>query len=94
MKIKSLGLKISLLVFLFIAIIVVILVYEVSTQTDALVEDLVSTQAATTNNILSQTIENLKAEALNTATIIARSPAVIAAIGNEISCPIKSTEKD
>jgi len=91
MKIKSLGLKISIIVALIIAIIVVVLVYIVSTQTDALVEDLVSTQAATTNNILAQSIDNLQADALKTSTIISRSPAVIRAVESGNADEIRSS---
>jgi len=80
MKIKSLGLKISLLVAVMIAAIVVSLILIVKTETDLMIDNLVSTQAATSNNILAQSIENLQAEAYSTATIISRSPAVIAAI--------------
>ena len=80
MSIKSLGLKISILVALVIAALVVTISLIVQTETDSLIDSLVSTQAATANNILVQSIDNLKAEAFNTARIISRSYTVIDAI--------------
>jgi len=80
MGIKSLGLKISLLVAVMVAIIIILTVFIVSTQTDALIEDLVGTQAETSNNILVQYIQTLQDDALKTANIISRSPAVISAL--------------
>ncbi|MCL2663772.1 MAG: methyl-accepting chemotaxis protein [Oscillospiraceae bacterium] len=80
MGIKSLGLKISILVAVVIAALVVTISLIVQSETDSLIADLVSTQAETSNNILIQTVENLKSEAFNTARIISRSYTVIDAI--------------
>ena len=79
-KIRSLGLKISLLVTLVIAIIIVLMVFIVNTETSNMVDDLVMNQAVTTMNVFWQSIESLESEAFRSAETIAHSAYVRAAL--------------
>ena len=80
MKIKSLGLKISLIVTLVIAVIIVLIVFIVNSQTGVLVAELTQKNAETANHSFTKTIGDHKAEALLRADMIAISSDVIDAI--------------
>jgi len=90
MKIKSLGLKISFIVALIVAVIVVINVFSVSTQSDDLVTYLVTKQAVASNQAFAQEVENLKKEVLALAGIIGYSADVAKAILEEDDAALKS----
>ena len=80
MKIKSLGLKVSLIVALMIAVIIVIIVFIVSTQSLAMILDLSANEAKGANTTFVKEMENLQDTALTRARIIAYSNDVIDAI--------------
>ena len=73
MSIKSLGLKVSLIVALMIAIIVAINVYFVSARSEEMVNDLTSKEAAAANRAFAKEVEQLQREAKTRAEIIAYS---------------------
>jgi len=77
MKIKSLGLKVSLIVAVMIAVILVVIILIVSTQSDALVTEMISQQAVSANGAFSQELANLESDALLRASIISNSGDVI-----------------
>jgi len=83
MKIKSLGLKISLIVAFVITVLVVINVYSVSARSDALVTYLVTKQAEAANRAFAQELNNLQEAAQALAGMIAYSNNVITAILEE-----------
>ena len=80
MKIKSLGLKVSLIVALAIAVIVVIIIYIVSVQSNGLVARLAANEAKASNTAFALEIRSLQDEAFSRARIIASSFEVISAI--------------
>jgi len=80
MKIKSLGLKVSLIVALMIAIIICVIVYIVSVQSDALVGNLTAKEAKTANASFAAEIKSLQEEAYLHAEIIAHLADVIDSI--------------
>jgi len=80
MKIKSLGLKVSLIVAVMIAAIIVIIVFIVSTQSDALVTELVLEDTLASNYSFVKELNILKENALTSAEIIARSQQVVSAV--------------
>jgi len=80
MKIKSLGLKISLIVAMMIALIIVTIVYIVSTQSDALVMGINAERAKAANKSFSVEVETLLEEAESRAEIIGSSHDVATAV--------------
>jgi len=83
MGIKSLGVKVSLIVAVMIAIIIVVIIYIVSTQSSALILDLTAKESAAANVTLNKEMSRLQDNALMRANIIAYSNDVIDAILNE-----------
>jgi len=85
MKIKSLGLKTSLIVAVMIAATVVAIVYIVSTQSDALVTEITAVSAKSANKAFVTEVETLLEEAASRAVIIGSSGDIINAIlvGND-----------
>jgi methyl-accepting chemotaxis protein len=85
MKIKSLGLKVSLIVAVMITALVTTTYFIVSTQSYDLVMGIASDEALTANNSFVKQIERLQADAATTARIISYSYEVINAIieGND-----------
>ena len=80
MKIKNLGLKVSLIVALMIAAIIMIIVYIVSVQSDALVADLAAKEAKASNIALVKEVQSLQTEAFMHAKIISSSNRVVNAV--------------
>jgi methyl-accepting chemotaxis protein len=80
MKIKSLGLKVSLIVAVMIVIIITIIVIIVSQRSNALVIGLTESEALSANTALAKYIDNLERDALATAGKIAYSPDVVRAL--------------
>ena len=80
---NNLGLKISIIVSLLIAVIVVSIVGIVSSRTDALVTELTSTSARSANTSLAKGLESYLNDAKNRADLIARSETVINAAANK-----------
>jgi len=77
MKIKSLGLKVSIIVAVMIAIILVIIILIVSKQSGNLVTDLASREAISANGAFAREISNLEDDALVRADIIATSGEIV-----------------
>jgi len=77
MKIKSLGLKISLIVAVMIIAIIVIIVMVVSAQSTAVILHLTAKEAEIANVALVKQIDTLQSDATKTAAIIAYSNDVI-----------------
>ena len=80
MKIKNLGLKISLIVSLIIAAIIVITVSIINNRTDDLVKSLTGTEAKTANEAFAKSITGYQEEAYLRANMIAGAQDVINAI--------------
>ena len=80
MKIKSLGVKVSLIVALMITVIVVVIVFIVSAQSSALIMEITEREAAGANASFSKQIEGFEKEAASTANIIAYSNKVVESI--------------
>ena len=80
MKIKSVGMKVSLIVAIMITTILIVINLIVSSQSSALIMDLTKKEAAGSNISFAKQIESLEKEAAATATIIAYSRDVIDAI--------------
>ena len=80
MKIKSLGLKVSLIVAFMIAVTIGIIVWIVSVQSDDLVSRLSEKSAEAANTTLAKEMESLQAEISTRARIIASANDVIGAI--------------
>ncbi|MDR1735773.1 MAG: methyl-accepting chemotaxis protein [Oscillospiraceae bacterium] len=80
MKIKSLGLKISLIVSLMIAACIVLTVLIVTSRTRALVEELTHTEAKTANHAFAVALDGYMTEAHERAEMIAASQDVVRAI--------------
>ena len=70
MKIRSLGLKISLVVTILIAVIIVLVVWIVSIQSDRLISDLTEAEARTANQALVKAIDDLRDSAALRAELI------------------------
>ncbi|MCL1821001.1 MAG: methyl-accepting chemotaxis protein [Oscillospiraceae bacterium] len=85
MKIKNLGLKISLIVSLMTAIMIVLVVFIVTLRTDALVSRLTTTEARSANATFAEHIHNLQNDTYMRAQMIADSPDIVNSIlnGNE-----------
>ena len=77
MKIKNLGLKVSLIVALMIAVIIGIVSYIVSVRSEKLVMDLCAVEARAAGAALVTEMQNLQEEALTRARIIASSNDII-----------------
>ena len=80
MKIRSLGLKVSLIVAVMIVIMVIVVMMVVSTQSKGLIKDLAAHEAASANVSFGKQLENLQKDAMITSNIIASSNDVINAI--------------
>jgi methyl-accepting chemotaxis protein len=77
---KSLGLKLSLIVLLMIAAMIVLTVLIVTAQTDTLVSELTQTEAKTANHAFAVALDNYMVEAQDRANMIASSQDVFNAI--------------
>jgi len=80
LKIKSIGIKVSLIVALMITVIVVVIVLIVSAQSSALIMEITKKEAAGANVSFSKQMEGYARDAARTANIIAYSNKVIDAI--------------
>jgi len=80
MKIKKLGLKVSLIVALMIAIIISITFFAVSKQSTNMIIDLTAKEAESYNTAFVKEMEKLQHEALMRARIIAYSPDFVNAL--------------
>ena len=80
MRIHSLGLKISLVVTLLIAVIIIPVVLIVTAQTDSLVSDVTEAEARAANQSLVKALQDYQDDALLRADLIAHSADVINAI--------------
>jgi len=80
MKIKSLGIKVSLIVAIMIAIILVVIILIVSNQSGNLVTNLASREAVSANSAFAREIVNLQEDSATRANIIANSGEIIDAI--------------
>ena len=90
MKIKSLGLKISIIVAVMIAAIICIIFFIVSVQSTALIMDLTAKEASAANISFSKQIESLAKEAESVSHIIATSSEVVSAMmNNRIDAELK-----
>ena len=89
MKIKSLGLKISLIVAAMVAIIVCVIVLIVSAQSNALITELTAKEAKAANISLSMEIQNLKKDAMGHARLVANSSRVIDSIVKKDDAALK-----
>jgi len=85
LRIQSLGLKISLVVTLLIAVIIVPVVLIVTAQTNALVYDLTDSEARSANQTLVKALQDYKDDALLRADLIAHSVDVINAVDENSS---------
>ena len=94
MSIKSLGMKVSLIVTLMIAVIICIIVYIVSVQSDQLVEKIAAKEVAADNVTFVKELERLKQEALTSAELIAKSHDVVKAITSGDREMLKKVLKD
>jgi len=90
MAIKSLGLKVSLIVALIITAIVLIIFFIVQAQSLALIYDLTASEARSSNSTFEKEIEILQADAVTTAKIISYSYEVIESILREDDAALKS----
>ncbi|MDR2599426.1 MAG: methyl-accepting chemotaxis protein [Oscillospiraceae bacterium] len=90
MKIKSLGLKVSIIVTLVIATIVIIITYVVSTQSTAMMMGLSEREAVVANSSLVKEVQRLEGEALARARIIAYSFNIIEAMQDNDDVALKS----
>ena len=82
MKIKSLGLKISLIVAVLVAVIVVVVMVVVVSGSDGLVTDLTGKAAKAANLAFESQVQSLEDEALTFANFIAGDVDVINALSN------------
>ena len=80
MKLNSLGLKVSLIVALMIAIIICITFFTVSQQSNDLIMELVAHEAEASNISFAKEMEKLQLDALLRARIIAYSPDFVDAL--------------
>ena len=77
MKIKSLGLKISLIVSLMIAVMVVIIILIVTSRVNSLVQEFTREEAKIANHTLSKSISDHQDEAIARARLIASTEEVV-----------------
>ena len=91
MKIRRLGVKVSLIVTIMIAVIIGLTIIIVWSQTDVLVNDVATRNAEAANHSLRITIDELKQEALTRAEIIANSDEVAKAIQNNNHYALKES---
>ena len=89
MKIRSLGIKISILVALVIAVVIVLIVTIVSARTDALVNDFTTTSAHFSNRSLQHEFDRLIIEAEAMSKMVSRSEYVIDAIARNDMVALK-----
>ena len=82
MRIKSLGLKVSLITALMIAAVIVVNIIAVTSSTKVMIEEIAEDTAAVTDKMFMSMIGQWQSEALNVAGIIAKSPEVIDAVIN------------
>ena len=80
MKIKNLGLKVSLIVAMMIAVIICITFYAVSEQSSNMIIDLTAKEAESYNIAFAKEMEKLQQDALLRARIIAYSPDFVNAL--------------
>ena len=80
MELKSLGMKVSLIVALMIAVIVIVITVIVSTLSSEMINDLTVNDAHSANNMLAKEVDNLVHDAEVRARIIANSNDVIDSI--------------
>jgi len=80
MKIKSLGLKVSLIVAVMMAALIAVIVYIVSIQTNDLVMELVAREAEAANVSFVKQVEGFVSDAELTANIISYSNEVVSAL--------------
>ena len=80
MRIKNLGLKVSLIVALMIAVIICITFFSVSEQSNSLIMDLTAKEARSSNIAFAKEMEKLQLDALMRARIIAYSPDFVNAL--------------
>ena len=90
MKIKSVGMKVSLTVVFMIAVTITIITYIVSIQSSDLVSKLSAAEAAAANRMFATEIQRLQSEARLRAEIIAYSNAVITSVLNKDDATLKS----
>jgi len=80
LKIKSLGLKISLIVSLLILVIVALIILVVTDRTEYMLTRVTAEQARTANQALAKTLEGYQRDAIARAEMMAYSPDVFNAI--------------
>ena len=90
MKIRNLGLKVSLIVALMFAMIISIIVYIMSVQSSALVMALVENEAAAANNSFAKELQRLQNDVLERARIVAYSYDVVETILNKNYTELKN----
>jgi len=73
MRIKNLGVKVSLIVALMVTLIICITYFAVSNQSNALIMDLVAKEAAASNISFAKEMEKLQLDAMSRARIMAYS---------------------
>ncbi|MCL2663997.1 MAG: methyl-accepting chemotaxis protein [Defluviitaleaceae bacterium] len=91
MKIKSLGLKVSLIVALMVAIMLTIVITIVSVQSSELIIEITAREAASANNSFKKQIDDLEATALTNAKIIGYSHNVIDALLKNDTAMLRDT---
>ena len=89
MKIKSLGLKLSLIVALTIVVIIVVNFYIVSVQSNRLISDLSKKEAEAANTLFAKEVQRLQNEAFSGARIMAYAPDVVNSILNRNDAVLK-----
>ena len=89
MKIRSLGLKLSIIVALTIAVIIAVNFYIVSIQSSRLIADLSEKEAEAANTLFVKEVHRLQNEALSSARIIAYAPDVVNSILNKNDAMLK-----
>ena len=90
MRIKSLGIKVSLIVAIMIVVIVVVNTFIVSSRSNTLIMDLTEREAASANNAFHKEIQNLQNEAQMIAGVIAYSNSIVNAILERDDAALKS----
>ena len=90
MKIKSLGIKTSLVVALVIVALVVIIFLVISSRSSALVKSLVEKEAKSSNIALVREVQNLQDEALSRAKLIGATMEVIDAVESKDDVALKA----
>ncbi|MCL2166008.1 MAG: methyl-accepting chemotaxis protein [Clostridiales bacterium] len=82
MNLKSLGMKVSLIAAITITAITFIIIFSMSQNTNAMIEEIASNTAAVTDNMFMAILQQRQAEAFHYASMIARSPDVVEAVVN------------